>query len=109
MDDHVGLCRHMAVDALRAGTAGSVMVMLSDVEFWRHVALSAQPIAIGAQLESVRVMAIGTDNACVMHTALHERAVFEHLAVDLPVGMIQPGLEEAGKIEVEERRARRRT
>ena len=39
---HVGLRRHVAVDALRAGAILLVVMVLCDVELLRHVALCAQ-------------------------------------------------------------------
>lgn len=41
VDDHVGLGRHVTVDALRAGAAGRVMMVLRHVEFDAHVTLGA--------------------------------------------------------------------
>ena len=37
----------------------------------------------------------------MIHAALQERAIFVDLAVDLPVGMIEAGLEQRGQIRVE--------
>ena len=88
VDDHVILRRHMAVDALRAGAAGRMMMMRSDVELFRQVALGAQSIALGTQLCGVRFMTVRAGDPGGMHAALQERAVFVHLAVDLPVGVI---------------------
>jgi hypothetical protein len=39
VDDHVILYRHMAADALRAGAAGPVMMVLDHVEFLRQMTL----------------------------------------------------------------------
>ena len=44
----------------------------------------------------------------MMHAALQEGAIFEHLAVDLPVGVIEAGLQQRGQIGVEEGRPDRR-
>ena len=55
---HVGLCAHMAVDALRTGTPGFIVVVLGRVEFSWHVALAAEPVALGAQRQAVRFMAV---------------------------------------------------
>jgi hypothetical protein len=83
----------MAADALGAGAANLVMVVLGHIEFCRHMALAAQCVALGAQFQAVRVVAIGAGDACVIHAALHKRAVFVNLAVDLPVGVIEPCLQ----------------
>ena len=61
--DHVGLRRHVAVDALRAGAARLVVVMLGDVELRRHVALRAQRVALGAQRQAVRIVAVRAGDA----------------------------------------------
>jgi two-component system sensor histidine kinase and response regulator WspE len=53
----------------------------------------------------MRLMAIGAGDASVIHAALDERAIFEHFAVDLPIGMIEAGLEQCGQIGIEKRRA----
>jgi hypothetical protein len=41
----------------------------------------------------------------MIHAALDERAIFEHFAVDLPIGMIEAGLKQGGPISIEKRRA----
>jgi hypothetical protein len=83
------LHRHMAADALRAGAAGLVVMVLRLVEFSRHVALRTESIALGAQLGAMRVVTVGAGDPGGMHAALHERAVFVDLAVDPPVGVIE--------------------
>ena len=102
---HVGLRGHMTVDALRTGTPGFVVMVLGRVEFRRHVALAAEPVTLGAQRQAVRLMAIRACDARMIHAALHEGAVFEHLAVDLAVGVIQARLQVGGGIGIEQRRA----
>src|SRR4051812_50095185 len=53
----------------------------------------------------MRVVAVRAGHAGVVHPALPERAVFEHLAVDLAVRVIEAGFEIRGKIGIEEGRA----
>ena len=67
VDDHVGLGRRMAVDALGAGGARLVMVVFGCVEFRLHMALGAQRIAFRAQLCAVRVVTVGAGDpaACI--------------------------------------------
>ena len=94
IDDHVGLGRHVAGDALRAGAAGRVVMVLDVSNFagrW-HCAQRALPSA--RRSRRVRVVAVGAGDAGAVHAALQERAVFEHLAVDLAVGVIKAGLEQ---------------
>ena len=95
----------MAIDALRAGAALLMMMMFHDIEFRRQMALRAEPIALLAERQTVRLMAIGAGDAGMIHAALDERAIFEHFAIDLPIGMIEAGLEQCGQIGIEERRA----
>ena len=94
----------MAIDALCAGAALLVMVMFRDIEFRWQMALRAKPIALLAERQTVRLMAIGTGDAGMIHAALDERAIFEHFTVDLPIGMIEAGLEQSGQIGIEESR-----
>ena len=97
----------MAIDALCSGAAWLVMMMFRDIEFRRQVALRAEPIALLAERQTVRLMAIGAGDAGMIHAALDERAIFEHFAIDLPIGMIEAGLDQCGQIGIEKRRARR--
>jgi hypothetical protein len=62
----------MTIDALRAGAAGLVMMMFPGIEFRRQVALRAEPIALFAERQTVRLMAIRAGDAGVIHAALHE-------------------------------------
>jgi hypothetical protein len=98
IDDHVRLRRHVAVDALRAGAVGPVMVMLGHVEFRGQVALSAERVALGAQRQAVRVVTVRACDAGVLHAALNKGAVFEHLAVDLAVGMVETRLKQCRQV-----------
>ena len=56
---HVDFRGHVAIDALGAGAALLMMRMLRDIEFGRKMALRAEPIALLAQRQTVRLMAIG--------------------------------------------------
>ena len=58
VDHHVGLGRHVAVDALAAGLARRVVVVLGHVERAGQVALAADGVALGAQLQAVRLVAV---------------------------------------------------
>jgi hypothetical protein len=106
VDDHVILGGHVAVDALRAGAPGLVMMVPGDIEFRRHVALRTESVPFGTQLGAVRVVAVRAGDSGGMHPALQERAVFVDLAVDLLVGVIETGPEQRRQIEVEIGRAR---
>ena len=109
VDDHVGLRRHVAVDALRAGAARLVMgdaPRTSNFAGMWHCAQSALPSARSCR--AVRLVAVRAGDAGMVHPALQERAVFEHLAVDLAVGMVQARLQQRRQVGVEEWRADRR-
>jgi hypothetical protein len=93
VDDHVILCRHVAVDALCAGTARLAVMMRRHVEFFRHVALRAERIAGGTQLGAVRVVAVRAGDPGSVHAALQKRAVSVNLAVDLAVRIVKTGFE----------------
>ncbi len=106
IDHHVGLGGHVAVDTLGAGAAGLVVDMGRHVELRRQMALGAQRVALGAQLQAVRLVAVGAGDTCGVHAALQERAIFEDLAVDLSVRVIEARLQIRGEIGIEKRRAR---
>src|ERR1019366_6492228 len=84
-------------------------MMRGDVEFFRQMALGTQGVAFGAQLCGMRLMTVGTDDAGLMHGALKEGVVLEHLAVDLAVRMIKPRLQESRQSHIEERSVRRQS
>ena len=108
IDDHEIFGWHVTVDALCAGAAWLVVMVLGYIKFCRQVALTAQRISVGTQLRAVRVVAVRAGDARVKHAALQERAVFVDLAVDLPVGVIEARLEQRRQIGVEEGLARHR-
>jgi hypothetical protein len=97
--------RIVAIDALGAGAALLVMKMFHDIEFRRQMALRAEPIALLTERQTVRLMAIGAGDAGMIHATLDERAIFEHLAVDLTIGMIETGIKQGGQVGIEESRA----
>ena len=109
VDHHIGLGWHVAVDALRASAARRMLVMRGDVEFLRQMALCTQGVALGAQLCGVRFMTVRTDDAGLVHGALKERVVLEHLAVDLPVRVVLPRHQETWQSRIEERRVGRQS
>jgi hypothetical protein len=91
---HVGFRGHVAIDALGTGAALLMMRMLRDIEFGRKMALRTEPIALLAQRQTVRLMAIGAADPGLIHAALNEGTIFEHLTVDLAIGMIEPRLKQ---------------
>ncbi|MNS90355.1 hypothetical protein D3C72_1244050 [compost metagenome] len=102
VNDHVGLLRHMTIDALRAGRTRRVVMVLGTVVVlrlqagetrrWRlGVALLTEAVAFDLDLGGVRIVAIGTGHPCGVHFALGERAIDVHLALDLPIGMVEIG------------------
>lgn len=89
VDAHIGLGRHMAVDALRAGGAYGVKMVVGCIVRLRSqggeavvgltlVALHTQCSALGPELERVWLMAIGAAHPGVVHLALHIGAVDIH-------------------------------
>ena len=48
------------------------------------------PVALGAQLQTVRFMTVGAGDTRRVHAALQERAVHEDLIQDLAVGVDEP-------------------
>jgi hypothetical protein len=108
VDDHEILRWHMAVDALRADAAGLVMMVSRHVEFFGQMALRTERIALGLRPGAMRVVAVRAGDASGMHPALQKRAVFVDLTVDLPVGVIETGLQQRRQIGVEVGLARHR-
>ena len=66
------------------------------------VALQAQRVTVGTGSPSVRLVAVHAGHALLGHAALPERAVLEHLVQLLPVRVVEPGLEQAREVMVEE-------
>jgi hypothetical protein len=91
---HVRARRHVAAHAACAVGAGGVEVVLRAVEHLPVVALAAQRVALGAQPRRVRIVAVTAGDPARRHLALQERADLEHLVLDLPVGEVQPVLQQ---------------
>jgi hypothetical protein len=82
-----------------------VVVVAPGIEPGRQVALGADQVARGAQLQAVGIVAVGAGDALLEHPALQERAVFVVLLQDLPVGKIEASLEQIRHGAVEQRMA----
>jgi hypothetical protein len=84
------------------------MVVVSGcVEALGAVADVAQRVALGVQVQPVRVVAVAAAHAGGVHAALAERAPDVDLVLDLTVGEVQIGLEEGRHVRVRERRVGR--
>jgi hypothetical protein len=83
-----------------------VVVVGGGVEHRWVVALSAERVPLGAQAQPVRFVAVEALHAGRVHLALREGAVDEDLGVDLPVGVVGAGVEEAREAPLEEGLAR---
>ncbi len=68
----------------------------------RQVALSAQGIAGRLQREAVRIVTVAARDPLAVHAALEERAVDVDLLEDLPVGVVEPLVEEPWPVRVEQ-------
>src|SRR5689334_19183475 len=64
----------------------------------RVVTGRAQRISGRAWLQRMRVMTVAAANPFGVHPALQEGAVLVHLALDLPIGMVEAGLEQRGQV-----------
>jgi hypothetical protein len=64
-----------------------MMMMFREIEFRRQMALRTEPIALLAERQTMRLMAIGAGDAGMIHAALDERTIFEDFAIDLPIGL----------------------
>ena len=72
VDAHVDPFRHVAVDALGARRSRRVKVMLARVVAVRVVTTHAQGVALGAQGQPMRFVAVSAGDALVVHAALHK-------------------------------------
>ena len=118
VDLHVGALGHVAVGAKRAiGTCRMMRVRgrietAARVEVRKSfrlgfsVALGAYGVAIGLEGRFVRLVAVEAYDAGPRHLALLERAVFEHLVQDLPVGKVEVRAQQVGREMIEKRLAR---
>src|SRR5690242_298907 len=94
-------------DAHRAAGEPSAWWWCAAVSVARGlVALRADGVALGAQLEGMRVVAVAAGDPAREHLALAERLVVEDLAHHLAVSLEQAGLEQGGEVAVEELAAR---
>ena len=62
--------------------------------------LCTERLGARAQLETMRFMAVAAGNAGAIHLALAERTVNVYLILDLPIGVVQPFLEQCRKMRV---------
>ena len=69
------------------------------------MALRTQPVALRPQIEAMRLVAVRAGYPGAEHPALQERAVFEHLTVDLAVSVVKARFQIGGSIGIEQRRA----
>ena len=103
IDLHVGLDRHVAGDALRAGRSLGMVVVRGGGELPAVVALLADGVAVGHLLQRVRVVAVAARDAGHEHLALAERRVVVDLVQALAVGLEQAGVQQARQVGVEQR------
>jgi hypothetical protein len=66
------------------------------------VALKAQRVAVGVQLQRVAVVAVSAGDVASIHLGLQERAVDVDLVEDLAVGVVQPLAQQRRQIVVEQ-------
>ncbi len=85
IDTHIELARHVAVHAGAACRRDLVPVVGWVVVGAGQMTLGTYAVALHYQPVAVRVMAVGTGHAGLMHLALYERAVHVDLIADLPV------------------------
>ena len=85
---HVVFSRHMAIDTLRTRTSHRMEVVRCYVVGFRGMALRTQGIALCAQFQGVRVMAIAALYPLVVHSALRKRPIYIYFFKDLTVGMV---------------------
>ena len=72
------------------------------VEPGRQMALGADLVAGCAQLQAMRIMAVGAGHASLEHPALQEGAILVVLLLDLPIGKVDAGAEQAWHRAIEE-------
>jgi hypothetical protein len=106
MDHHVVLRRHVAGHALGALAAGLVVVVPGGVEFGGVVAARTQRIALGTQLQGMRLMTVHARDAVLVHPALQEGAPDVNLLALLTVGVVVGRGQHGQPVAVFERRVR---
>src|SRR6267142_1385499 len=72
------------------------------VELGRQMALGADLVAGRAQLQAMRIMAVGASHAFLEHPALQEEPILVVLLLDLPIGKVDAGAEQAWHRAIEE-------
>ncbi len=82
-----------------------VEVVVGAVVGVEPVALAAELVAVEAELETVDIVAVRTADIVVVHLALDEGAVDIDLVENLPVGEIEPLVEQRRRQAVEEHQA----
>src|SRR6476659_6072010 len=85
------------------------MVVGRCIVFGAQMARSAERISLGAQLATVRVVAVAAGDAVRVHPALQERAPDVDFVALLAVGVIERPPEQRRAIVIEERLTRRVT
>ena len=103
IDDHVGPHRHVTGDAARARRAFVVMMVRRRSELVAVMALQTDAVALGAQLQRVRIVAVAARHAGHEHLALAKRRVVIDLVHHLAVGLEQAGLEQARHVRFQQR------
>src|SRR6478752_10498720 len=64
----------------------------------------AQRISGRVQLQRMRIVTVAAANAFGVHPALQEGTVLVHFAFDLPIGMVEAGLEQRGQVLIHQAR-----
>ena len=103
IDDHVGSCRHVAGDA--AGTRRTVfmVVVRRGCVLLPVMTLLADGVAVGHQLQRMRIVAVAAGDAGHEHLALAERRVVVDLVQTLAVGFEQARLQQARQVGLQQR------
>jgi len=107
IDDHIGAGRHVARHALRASRLRLVPMVGGDIVFFRRMALETDPIAGGAQLQAVGIVAIAAGYAGMEHAALQEGPVFIDFVANLAIRKVKTVVEQRDAIAIAYRRSGR--
>ena len=115
---HVQLAGHMATDTLASRRASRMVVMGGMIIVpglqpagidagpgglaGRIMALGADGIDGGPQLDAVGIVTVRTDHPGGVHPALLKRAVLEHFVLDLAVYFIQVGAEDHRQVIIQQ-------
>ena len=86
---HISAFRHMAVNTGRAESALLMKMMIASIKCCRRVTLSTECVALGYEIERVRVVAVTTCHTVLVHQTLHERSKHIDFVSDLAIGKIQ--------------------